>query len=63
MLVYLTGLLCVALVLNRQRSWTLDEVKKPLHVETGYIRVPNQKTVEMVIAQPTGKPFYNCGYK
>ncbi|GAB5589342.1 THAP domain-containing protein 4 [Umbelopsis nana] len=37
-----------------QRSWTLDEVKKPLHVETGYVRVPNPKKVELVIAQPTG---------
>ncbi|KAI8583341.1 hypothetical protein K450DRAFT_223156 [Umbelopsis ramanniana AG] len=37
-----------------QRSWTLDEVKKPLHVETGYVRVPNPKKVEMVISQPTG---------
>jgi hypothetical protein len=38
----------------RQRSWTLDEVKKPLHVETGYVRVPNPEKVELVIAQPTG---------
>ena len=40
--------------LCRQRSWTLDEVKKPLHVETGYVRVPSPKKVEMVISQPTG---------
>lgn len=39
---------------TRQRSWTLDEIKKPLHVETGYIRVSNPTTVEMVISQPTG---------
>ncbi|KAH8555962.1 hypothetical protein BGW37DRAFT_525932 [Umbelopsis sp. PMI_123] len=37
-----------------QRSWTLDEVKKPLHVEAGYVRVPSPTKVEMVISQPTG---------
>ncbi|KAG2174076.1 hypothetical protein INT44_000190 [Umbelopsis vinacea] len=40
--------------IRKQRSWTLDEVKKPLHVETGYVRVPSPKKVEMVISQPTG---------
>lgn len=28
---------------------------RPLHTETGYLRVPSPETVELVLAQPTGQ--------
>ena len=36
-----------------QRTWSLEG--RPLHVETGYLRVVKYEAVEFVLAQPTGQ--------
>eukprot|EP01080_Neovahlkampfia_damariscottae_P006834 gene6834-10999_t len=36
-----------------QKTWKKQD-KSPLHVETGYIRVPKENKVELVNSQPTG---------
>jgi len=36
-----------------QRTWAIDG--RPLHVETGYLRIPGGGRAEFVIAQPTGQ--------
>lgn len=36
-----------------QRTWAPDG--RPLHVETGYLRIPGDGRAEFVIAQPTGQ--------
>lgn len=36
----------------QQRSWAPDGT--PMHVETGYLRVPSPDLAELVLAQPTG---------
>lgn len=36
-----------------QRTWAPDG--RPMHVETGYLRVPGDGRAEFVIAQPTGQ--------
>lgn len=37
----------------QQRTWTKDG--KPMHTETGYLRVPNPEQVEFILALPTGQ--------
>ncbi|MHB8620414.1 MAG: nitrobindin family protein [Chloroflexota bacterium] len=36
-----------------QRTWAADD-GRPMHMETGYLRPGDGKTLEFVIAQPTG---------
>ncbi|MEE6283120.1 FABP family protein [Georgenia sunbinii] len=36
-----------------QRTWS--PTGSPMHVETGYLRVPGDGTMELVLAQPTGQ--------
>ncbi len=36
----------------QQRTWSPDG--RPMHVETGYLRVPSADLAEFVLAQPTG---------
>lgn len=36
-----------------QRTWS--PAGNPMHTETGYLRVPGDGTVELVLAQPTGQ--------
>lgn len=36
-----------------QRTW--DNHGRPMHTETGYLRVPDVDTVEFIISQPTGQ--------
>lgn len=36
----------------QQRTWSPDG--KPMHTETGYLRVPSPDLAEFVLAQPTG---------
>lgn len=36
-----------------QRTW--GPRGQPMHTETGYFRVPNEHTVELVLAHPTGQ--------
>lgn len=36
-----------------QRTWAPDG--RPLHVETGYLRIPGDGRAEFIIAQPTGQ--------
>lgn len=37
----------------QQRTWSPQG--DPMHVETGYLRVPGNGTVELVLSQPTGQ--------
>jgi hypothetical protein len=37
----------------RQRTWRID-ADVPMHVESGYLRVPGTGPIELIIAQPTG---------
>ena len=36
-----------------QRTWS--HAGDPMHVETGYLRLPGDETVELILAQPTGQ--------
>lgn len=36
-----------------QRTWS--SAGRPMHVETGYLRVPGDGTIEFILAQPTGQ--------
>lgn len=36
-----------------QRTWSL--VGAPMHVETGYLRLPGEGRMELILAQPTGQ--------
>lgn len=36
-----------------QRTWS--HTGDPMHVETGYLRLPSDDTVELILAQPTGQ--------
>lgn len=36
-----------------QRTWSPEG--RPMHVETGYLRVPGDGTIEFILAQPTGQ--------
>lgn len=37
----------------RQRTWSPEG--RPMHMETGFVRIPDTGTVEFAIAQPTGQ--------
>ncbi|GAA4835451.1 FABP family protein [Garicola koreensis] len=36
-----------------QRTWSPDGM--PMHVETGYLRIPSESRMELILAQPTGQ--------
>lgn len=36
-----------------QRTWSPEGV--PMHVETGYLRIPSESKMELILAQPTGQ--------
>lgn len=36
-----------------QRTWSPEG--NPMHVETGYLRIPSESRMELILAQPTGQ--------
>lgn len=41
------------LLAYQQRTWSPEGV--PMHIETGYLRLPDSSTIELILAQPTGQ--------